>query len=127
KNQADEYAKDALRLYEVPVESTESWKPFYMIQESLVTNDGRVTFDQENINERSVFYEVNHRLTWSNAVSGRFIKEDIELHEQASVHDAENEVPHKDHVDLTEDELIQVVQESARVIQLHFPDEPGEW
>lgn len=117
----------ALKMLEIPVEKDETWKPYYILEESLISNDLQNCFNADSVNERSVYFEVNHLLTWSNAVGGHFHRKDVELLEKASVHDAEQRQPHRDHLPLTENCLIRIIQETARVIQLHFPDEPGKW
>lgn len=123
----DSFQKQALTLIEIPVEKDEAWTPYYVLQESLITKDGKNCYDARIVNERSVYFEVDHLLTWTNAVGGHFVRQDIELIEKASVEDAEKNNIHRDHLPLTEDCLLRIIQETARVIQLNFPEEPGKW
>lgn len=127
KEKVTDFTSDALLLRKIPLEKEEEWVPFYFIEESFIKNDATERKISDSINEYAVYYEVDFLLNWSTPVSGNFTKQEVEIVEEASIEDALVKRTHPDHKELSEADIIAIVQESARIVQLTFPEEPNKW
>ena len=110
-----------------PIEKTESWERFFIIDQVFISNYNTDIIPAKVVNEHPVYIEKNLILQWTGETNDTFTKKKIHVKTDFTWDDVFSDAENPNQIPIAQSDEQLFINEATRVLQINYPQESGQW